>query len=45
MKSAQMLDALIRYPDHPLMVETKRECLENYWDVKGVIRIIKAIQT
>ncbi len=45
MRSAEMLDSLIHFEQHPLMVETKRECLEDVWDVPGVIQLLKKIQT
>ena len=45
MRSAQMLDSVASMKEHPLIVETKRECLNDYWDVSGVIEIIKRIHT
>lgn len=44
MRSAQMLDSLVRSDRHPLVRETRRECLEDYWDVSGVEQILNAIQ-
>jgi ATP-dependent Lhr-like helicase len=44
MRSAQMLDSLVRSDRHPLVRETKRECLEDYWDVDGVKQILNAIR-
>lgn len=45
MRSAQMLDSIASINDHPLIVETKRECLNDYWDVPGVIEILNKIHT
>ncbi len=45
MRSAQMLDALVTSEHHPLVRETKRECLEDYWDVDGVEQILNAIRS
>lgn len=45
MRSAQMLDSLVRYEKHPLIRETKRECLEDYWDLSGVEYVLKGIHS
>ena len=44
MRSAQMLDHLVREENHPLVRETRRECLEDYWDLQGTKQIISAIR-
>ncbi len=44
LRSAQMLDSLIKYKNHPLIRETRRECLEDHWDLRGVEYILKSIQ-
>jgi ATP-dependent Lhr-like helicase len=44
LRSAQMLDLLVRNKNHPLIRETKRECLEDYWDLKGVEFVLQGIQ-
>jgi ATP-dependent Lhr-like helicase len=44
MRGAEMLDSLVRQEDHPLMRETRRECLEDYWDLPGVERLLSAIR-
>jgi ATP-dependent Lhr-like helicase len=31
--------------DHPLIRETKRECMEDYWDLPGLLHVLKGIQT
>lgn len=43
-RGAQMLESVIGYEDHPLIRETKRECLENYWDIDGVVQVLEEIQ-
>lgn len=45
MRSADMMDSLMRYKNHPLIRETRRECLEDYWDLSGVEYILKGIQS
>ncbi|HEX3023193.1 MAG TPA: DEAD/DEAH box helicase [Lachnospiraceae bacterium] len=45
LRSAQMLDSLVRYEKHPLIRETKRECLEDYWDLQGVEYVLNGIQS
>jgi ATP-dependent Lhr-like helicase len=44
MRAAEMLDALARQENHPLMRETRRECLEDYWDLDGVERLLNAVR-
>jgi len=44
-RSAQMLDTLVSSDQHPLVRETKRECLEDYWDLNGVELILNAIRS
>ena len=45
LRSSQMLDTLIKYQNHPLIRETKRECLEDLWDLKGVEYVLQGIQS
>jgi ATP-dependent helicase Lhr and Lhr-like helicase len=45
MRSADMLDALVRSDSHPLIRETKRECLDDYWDISGVELILNGIRS
>lgn len=45
LRSAEMLDSLIRHDDHPLVRETRRECLEDYWDLPGVELILNKIRS
>ncbi len=45
LRSAEMLDALVKQKDHPLIRETKRECLEDYWDLEGALSVLQGIQS
>ncbi|MHB8129493.1 MAG: DEAD/DEAH box helicase, partial [Mobilitalea sp.] len=45
LRSAQMLDSLMKYKNHPLIRETKRECLEDYWDLQGVEFVLNGIRS
>lgn len=45
LRSANMLDALVGMEQHPLIRETKRECLEDYWDIAGVEYVLNGIQS
>ncbi len=43
-RSAEMLNSLVKEEKHPLIRETKRECLEDYWDLPGVERVLQGIK-
>lgn len=43
-RSTELLGSIVSYPDHPLIAETRRECLEDYWDLEGVETVLKGIQ-
>lgn len=45
LRGAEMLDSVIKYENHPLIRETKRECLEDYWDLVGVEQVLEGIQS
>jgi ATP-dependent Lhr-like helicase len=45
MRSAEMLDSLMKYDNHPLIRETKRECLEDYWDLPGLEYVLNGIRS
>ncbi len=45
MRSAEMLNSLVKQENHPLIRETKRECLEDYWDLPGVEFVLGGIQS
>lgn len=44
LRSAQTLDSIIHYNNHPLIRETRRECLEDIWDLQGVEYVLKRIR-
>lgn len=44
MRSAEMLDALVKYESHPIIRETKRECMEDLWDLEGLKYVLNGIQ-
>jgi len=44
LRSSEMLDSVIKFPDHPLIRETTRECLEDYWDLPGLEWVLNGIQ-
>jgi len=43
-RASEMLDSAIHHSGHPLMRETKRECLEDYWDLPGLEKLLTDIQ-
>lgn len=45
LRSTQMLDSLLSKKNHPLIRETRRECLEEQWDIEGVLEIIHGIRS
>ena len=45
LRSAEMLDSLIRFGSHPLIRETTRECLEDYWDLPEAEQILAGIRS
>ena len=45
LRSTEMLDSLSREKDHPLIRETRRECLEEQWDIQGVLEILHGIRS
>lgn len=45
LRSTQMLDSVLKYREHPLIRETKRECLEDYWDLEGVVFLLHEIRS
>lgn len=44
LRAAEMLDALAGEDGHPLIRETRRECLEDYWDLEGVEAVLTGIR-
>ena len=45
MRSAELLSSLVEQENHPLIRETKRECLEDYWDLQGVEYLLNGIRS
>ncbi|MDR1669048.1 MAG: DEAD/DEAH box helicase [Oscillospiraceae bacterium] len=45
LRGAEMLDSVIGTDDHPLIRETKRECLEDYWDLDGLEWLLNGIRS
>lgn len=45
LRSTEMLEQVLGEKNHPLIRETKRECLEDLWDVEGVIRILHLVRS
>lgn len=45
LRSTEMLDSLVREKGHPLMMETRRECLEDLWDIEGLLWILSGIRS
>lgn len=45
MRSAEMLSSLVGQEKHPILRETKRECLEDYWDLEGVEYVLNGIRS
>lgn len=43
LRSAEMLDQVVREREHPLIRETRRECMNQLWDVAGVREILEQI--
>lgn len=44
LRSAEMLEQVVREKEHPLIRETRRECMEQIWDVAGVQEILEKIR-
>lgn len=44
LRSTEMLSSIIEEENHPLIRETKRECLEDLWDIDGVVKILNDIR-
>lgn len=44
LKSAQMLEQLVREPRHPLIRETRRECMQELWDSEGLQQLLADIR-
>lgn len=44
-RSTDMLDSVLKYEGHPLIRETKRECLEENWDLTGLMEVLQGIRS
>jgi ATP-dependent Lhr-like helicase len=44
LRSADALENAQKYMDHPLIIETMRECLEDIFDIPNTIRVLKDIE-
>ena len=40
MRASETLNSLVRWPEHPLLRETTRECLEDVWDLAALREVI-----
>ncbi len=45
LKSAEMLEQLVREQEHPLIRETRRECMQELWDAEGVQALLYDIRS
>jgi len=44
LKSAEVLDNAIDYAGHPILEETRRECLNDYLDISSIENILRSIK-
>lgn len=45
LRSADMLNQVVREQDHPLMRETRQECMQQLWDAEGVRELLLRIRS
>ena len=45
MRASEMLNSAFYHAEHPLIRETKRECLEDYWDLPGLEKLLNDIRS
>ncbi len=45
LRSAEMLNQVVREQEHPLIRETRRECMQELWDAKGVQELLYDIHS
>ncbi len=45
LRSAAMLEQIMKIKDHPLMRETVRECMQELWDVQGLTELLCDIRS
>ena len=44
LRSAEMLQQVVREKEHPLIRETRKECMEQLWDAKGVREVLEQVR-
>ena len=44
LKGAELLELASEYADHPLIAESVRECMDDYWDLNGLNSILSGIR-
>lgn len=44
-RSAELLEQVVREKEHPLIRETRRECIQELWDAKGVQELLEDIRS
>ncbi len=44
LRSSELLDQVVREKEHPLIRETRQECMNHLWDVEGVRELLEKIQ-
>ncbi len=44
LRSAEMLEQVVCEKEHPLLRETRRECMEQIWDVEGTREVLRQIR-
>src|SRR4051794_8809350 len=44
-RSAQLLSVAARFPDFPVVLETMRECLQDVFDVPGLVQLMRDIES
>lgn len=44
LRSAEMLEQVVREKEHPLIRETRRECMQELWDAKGMQELLYDIR-
>ena len=45
LRGTELLDSLVSDRTHPLIAETVRECLEDIWDLEGVLWLLSGIRS
>ncbi len=45
LRSAEMLDSVVRKKEHPLIRETRQECMRQLWDTEGVRELLYKIRS